>query len=83
MGRQIESFWNYLPAVTCTEMLTQAKLGDKGKVLFEERSSYDYLVLLQSAGGDVSVDESRVEKNHKDSKGKASLLQTNGFAILA
>ena len=83
VGRQIESFWNYLPAVTCTEMLTQAKLGDKGKVLFEQRSSYDYLVLLQSAGGDVSVDESRVEKNHKDSKAKASFLQTNGFAILA
>ncbi len=82
IGKEVESFWNYIPGVTCTEVLTQEKLGDKGKVLFREHSSYDYLVLLQSAGGDIAVDESRIEKSHKESKAKAPLLTTSGFSIL-
>jgi hypothetical protein len=82
-GHQVESFWNYFPAVTCTEQLRQVKLGDSGKVLFERRSAYDYLVLLDAAGSGISVDESRVEKNEKGSKGSASLLLTGGFAILS
>jgi hypothetical protein len=83
VGKQVEAFWNNLPAVTCSETLTQEKLGDKGKVLFQQRTSYDYLVLLQLSGGEISVDESRIEKSRRGSKGKVSLLQTNGFSILA
>lgn len=83
VGRQTQKFWDYLPAVTCTESLTQAKLDAKGKSLYQEKTSYDYLILLQSSGTDVSVDESRVQKDHRASKGKASLLETQGFAILA
>jgi hypothetical protein len=83
VGRQVQSFWTYIPGVTCTETLTQAKLGEKGKVLFQQRTAYAYLVLLESQGGDVSVDESRMEKTKKATKAKASLLQTSGFSILA
>lgn len=83
VGRQVESLWSYLPAVTCTESMVQSKLSGKGKVLFERRFAYDYLILLQSAGGDISVEESRIEKEHKEKKGQASLLSTSGFAILA
>ena len=83
VGQQVEKFWNYFPSVTCTEILTQSKIGDKGKVLFEQRETFDYLVILQTSGMDIAVDESRVEKTHKASKGKASLLETNGFSILS
>ncbi len=33
VGHQVENFWAYYPAVTCTETLNQSKLGEKGKVL--------------------------------------------------
>ena len=82
VGQQVEKFWNYFPAVTCTEQVSQAKLNAKGKALLEQRAAYDYLILLQSAGTRLSVEESRVLKRHQDPKGKASLLLTNGFSIL-
>lgn len=82
VGQQVEKFWTYFSSVTCTEEMTQSKIGEKGKVLFEQRESFDYLIILQASGTDLAVDESRVEKTHKVSKGKASLLETNGFSIL-
>lgn len=81
VGKQVETFWNQFASVTCTESVTQDKIGEKGKVLFEQRESFDYLLILQASGLDLSVDESRVEKTVKTSKGKASLLDTNGFSI--
>ena len=81
VGKQVETFWNEFASVTCTENVTQDKIGEKGKVLFEQRESFDYLLILQASGIDLSVDESRVEKTVKTSKGKASLLDTNGFSI--
>jgi hypothetical protein len=81
VGRQVEKFWSNFASVTCTEAVTQSKLGEKGKVLFVQHQTYDYLIALQSSGQDISVDESRLEKVHTGSKGKASLLETNGFGI--
>src|ERR1039457_1063519 len=81
IGRQVEKFWSNFASVTCTEAVTQSKLGEKGKVLFVQRQTFDYLIALQSSGQDISVDESRLEKVHTGSKGKASLLETNGFGI--
>jgi hypothetical protein len=81
IGRQVEKFWSNFASVTCTEAVTQSKLGEKGKVLFVQNETFDYLIALQSSGQDISVDESRLEKVHTGSKGKASLLETNGFAI--
>jgi hypothetical protein len=81
VGRQVDKFWNYFSSVTCAEAVTQSKIGEKGKVLFEQKESFDYLIILQASGTDLAVDESRVEKTHKVSKGNASLLETNGFSI--
>jgi len=81
IGRQTEKFWDYFSSVTCTETLTQSKIGDKGKLLFEQHETFDYLIILQASGMDIAVDESRVEKTHKATKGSASLLETNGFSI--
>jgi hypothetical protein len=81
VGEQAGKFWNYFSSVTCTEETTQSKIGEKGMVLFEQRESFDYLIILQASGADLAVDESRVEKTHKASKGTASLLETNGFSI--
>ena len=81
VGRQVEKFWSNFASVTCTETVTQSKLGDKNKILFVQHETFDYLISLQSSGQDISVDESRLEKVHTGSKGKASLLETNGFGI--
>ena len=81
IGRQVERFWSNFASVTCTEAVTQSKLGEKGKALFVQHQTFDYLIALQSSGQDISVDESRLEKVHTGSKGKASLLETNGFGI--
>ncbi len=81
IGRQVEKFWSNFPSVTCTESVTQSKLGDNNKVLFVQHQTFDYLIALQSSGQEISVDESRLEKVHTRSKGKASLLETNGFGI--
>src|SRR5690349_1641187 len=82
VGQHVEKFWSYFSSVTCTEAVTQSKIGEKGKVLFEQKESFDYLIILQASGTEIAVDESRVEKTHKMSKGNASLLETNGFSIL-
>jgi hypothetical protein len=81
IGRQAEKFWSNFASVTCTEAVTQSKLGDKNKVLFVQHQTFDYLIALQSSGQDISVDESRLETVHSRSKGQASLLETNGFGI--
>lgn len=83
IGQRVEKFWNYFSSVNCTERVIQTKLGDRGKVLFERRETFDYLILLQSHGMDISVDESRVEKTHAGSKGNMPLLETNGFSIFS
>ena len=81
IGRQVEKFWSNFASVTCTEAVTQSKLGEKAKVLFVQHETFDYLISMQASGQDISVDESRLERVHTGSKGKASLLETNGFAI--
>jgi hypothetical protein len=83
VGRQMEKFWSYFASVTCTETVTQSKLGDRDKVLFAQHESFDYLISLQSSGLDISVDESRLQKSHAASKGSATLLETNGFSIFS
>src|SRR5262249_49917940 len=81
VGQQVEKFWTDFSSVTCTESVNQSKISEKGKVLFDQKESFDYLIILQANGTDLAVDESRVEKTHKTSKGNASLLETNGFSI--
>ncbi len=82
LGREAQAFWERVSGVTCTESLVQTKLGLKGKVLAERKSEYDYLVLMQLAGGQFSLEESRIERAVKTRGGEASFLVTNGFAVL-
>ncbi len=80
-GKQVESFGRYYSAVTCTESVVQLKLGERGRILSERRATYDYLLLLGIEGGDLFVEESRIEKGTRE-KGKASFLATTGFPAL-
>lgn len=67
--------------VKCTERVTQEKLGKNGKVEYKEDSTYDYLVILSNSGGELTLDESRVEQEQAKRKKQVPLLVTNGFAM--
>jgi len=67
--------------VKCTERVTQEKLGKNGKVEYKENSTYDYLVILANIGGELTLDESRVEQLQSQHKKQIPLLVTNGFAM--
>ena len=69
--------------VKCTEQVRQQKLAPNGKVERDAQSTYDYLVFLTNAGGELSVNESRLALHEvKADKKNTSLLVTNGFATL-
>jgi hypothetical protein len=78
------AFLDEISEVSSTEHLTQEKIGDGGKSIERLESTFDYLVLLSNAGGELNLVESRVAANtNKDPKNeKSPLLVTNGFAML-
>ena len=67
--------------VKCTERVTQEKFAKNGKVEYREDSTYDYLVILSNSGGELTLDESRVEQQQAQRKKQVPLLVTNGFAM--
>jgi hypothetical protein len=80
----VSAFLDDISEVSCTEHLTQEKIGDSGKSIERLESTFDYLVLLSNAGGELNLVESRVSANsNKDPKNeKSPLLVTNGFSML-
>ena len=82
-SQQVSNFLEQFSDVKCTEKVTQEKLGKEGKVELKEESTYDYLVILTNAGGELSLDESRLAvREAKSDKKNTSLLVSNGFATL-
>ncbi len=67
--------------VKCTERVLQEKLSRGGKVEYKEESSFDYLVILTNVGGELTLDESRVEQEKAAHKKNLPLLVSNGFAM--
>jgi len=69
--------------VKCTELVRQEKLGKDDKVELKEDSTYDYLAILTSAGGELSLSESRIPvREAKRDRKNTSMLLSNGFATL-
>lgn len=81
---RVSKFLEAFSEVKCTEHVEQVKLRPDGKVELKEDSTYDYLVILTNAGGEVSLDESRlaVHEAKKDEKKRVPMLVSNGFATL-
>ena len=70
--------------VKCTEQVTQEKFKPNGKTEIEQQSTYDYLVILTNAGGDLSLNESRLplQEAKVSRRQDVSMLLSNGFATL-
>jgi hypothetical protein len=80
---QTSVFLDQFSDVKCTEQVRQEKLGKDNKVELKEESTYDYLVILTNAGGELNLAESRIpiHEAKKDRK-NTSMLLSNGFATL-
>ncbi len=81
-GKRVEEFWEQFSAVSCTETVQQVKMGASGKVLVQRTSSFDYLVILQLAGDDLTVEESRIPQGPQKKESAKPLLTTSGFSTL-
>ncbi|HKV25231.1 MAG TPA: hypothetical protein VJN93_11625 [Candidatus Acidoferrum sp.] len=83
-SKQVANFLDFFSETNCTEHVLQEKLGEKGNVLEKANSTFDYLVILSTDGGDLSLTESRiVPKDEKENKKpKSPLLISNGFSML-
>ncbi len=78
----VSKFLDLFSEVKCTELVEQTKLTPKGKVEHQERGRFDYLLMSQSTGGDLSLEESRLQEQATPHKANVPLLVTNGFATL-
>ncbi len=82
-GQETSRFLEQFSDVKCTELVTQEKLDTKGKVEARQESTYDYLAILTSAGGNLNLSESRLPvKQAKKVDKSVPLLVSNGFATL-
>jgi hypothetical protein len=82
-SKQVEGFLDQFSEVKCSEHVEQDKLNKDGKVKLKEESTYDYLVILTNPGGELTLDESRLEvKQAKADKKNRAMLVSNGFATL-
>src|SRR5438105_8006239 len=81
---QVAKFVEQFSDVKCTEHVTQEKFKADGKTELKQESTYDYLVILTNAGGEISLDESRlaVHEQNKEQKKGVSMLVSNGYATL-
>lgn len=80
--KSVDAFWNQFRSVTCVETVTQEKLGKQGKVEYRQRSSFDYLALLNIENNDLLVEESRLQQTSKDKPKNIPLLVTSGLPTL-
>jgi hypothetical protein len=80
---QTAIFLDQFSNVKCTEQVRQEKLGKDDKVELKEDSTYDYLVILTNAGGELNLSESRIPlREAKRDRKNTSMLLSNGFATL-
>ena len=79
--KQVVKYISELANLHCKEMVTQEKLSSSGHVQSTERSSYDYLVMMQGTGDDFQLNESRLETKSGGHKA-LPMLVTNGFSTL-
>jgi hypothetical protein len=82
VSKVVMTFLGGLSNVECTEVVSQTKLKGHGKIEYAENSSYDYLVLAQSDGGELALTESRLAKQEPHQTRRLPLMVSNGFSTL-
>ena len=83
-GKYVSSFLEVISETNCTERVLQEKIAGNGKVVERQESTFDYLIILSTSGGELSLVESRIapEEAKQEKKLRAPLLISNGFSTL-
>jgi hypothetical protein len=81
-AKRVQQFWDEISAVSCMETVSQDKLSLDGRVTLQRKAVFDYLLLMQIAGDDLSVEESRLPRGDQPKPADRALLATSGFAAL-
>jgi hypothetical protein len=83
-GKQVSAFLELISETNCTERVLQEKLADNGKVVEKQESTFDYLIILSTSDGELSLVESRIapEDAKQQKKPRPPLLISNGFSTL-
>jgi hypothetical protein len=83
-GKQVSAFLDLISETNCTERVLQEKIADNGKVVEKEESIFDYLIILSTSDGELTLVESRIvpEDAKQQKKPRAPLLISNGFSTL-
>ena len=71
-----------LSSVACTETVVETRLNPKDKAEERRRRMFDYVVLIDSEGGDLGITESRVEQSGSAKLPARPLLASTGFATM-
>jgi hypothetical protein len=66
----------------CAEKVTQVKYGKGEQIASRRESLFDYLILMEVAGDEFTVEESRLEKSRHAKDPPQALLSTTGFAVM-
>jgi len=83
-GNHVSQFLDVISDVNCRERVLQEKLNEKGKTEEKAESTFDYLIMLSTAGGEFNLVESRIapEDAKQTKKQSKPLLISNGFSTL-
>lgn len=79
--RQVVSYLSQLANMHCKETVTQEKLSPTGHVLATERSTFDYLIMMEGDSDGFQLNESRIESGKAEHK-PLPMLVTNGFSTM-
>jgi hypothetical protein len=80
--QSVALFWQQFESVSCIESLTQEKLGKGGSSEYQQKSTYDYLVLLNKPEDEPSIEESRVQQGKVNKPKNIPLMLTDGLPTL-
>jgi hypothetical protein len=80
--KSVGDYWEQFTSVTCIEKVAQEKLGKKGNMEYVRKSIFDYLVLSDTQGDAISVEESRLEQGKSGKLKNIPLMVANGLPML-
>jgi hypothetical protein len=78
----VETFLGHISDVECLELVSQTRLKPDGKAEATVDSSFDYVVLAESNGGELTLSESRLAKQTPKASRNLPLMVTNGFSTM-
>lgn len=83
-GNHVSQFLDVISDVNCRERVLQEKLNEKGKTEEKAESTFDYLIMLSTTGGEFNLVESRIapEDAKQPKKQSKPLMISNGFSTL-